>query len=281
MARRRRRYRERFRLPELTLKQILGWADAYHACSAKWPKKEAGRIPGSLGETWIRVHSALQKGYRGLPGGSSLARLLAECRGVRNHMALPRLTMAQLLGWADAHHRRTGSWPRRDSGRVAGALSETWSGIHSALKMGLRGLPGGSSLADLLARERGHRNRKNLPKLRHAQILRWADAHQCRTGRWPTHKSGGIADAPGETWLAVDSALAKGLRGLPGRDSLACLLERRRGVRHASHLPRLTVTLILHWADAHRKRKGEWPVVKSGPIPSSSAVSRLPRLSWG
>ena len=37
-------------------------------------------------------NAALDLGLRGLPGGSSLAQLLAEKRGVRNMMALPDLS---------------------------------------------------------------------------------------------------------------------------------------------------------------------------------------------
>ena len=38
----------------------------------------------------------------GLDGGSSLPRLLAEYRGVRNHRDLSDLTIEQILAWADA-----------------------------------------------------------------------------------------------------------------------------------------------------------------------------------
>jgi hypothetical protein len=61
------------------------------------------------------------------------------------------------------------------------------------------------------------------------QILAWADAHRARTGGWPGIDSGPIADAPGESWKAVDSALRAGCRGLPGCDSLPRLLARHRG----------------------------------------------------
>jgi hypothetical protein len=37
-------------------------------------------IPECPGETWARVEQALYRGYRGLAGGSSLARLLGEVR---------------------------------------------------------------------------------------------------------------------------------------------------------------------------------------------------------
>jgi hypothetical protein len=100
--------------------------------------RDDGAIADAPGETWLAVQTALERGRRGLPGGSSLAALLAEHRGVRNHMDLPRLSIKQILAWADAHHTRTGTWPRRDSGPVADARSETWGGIDTALKSGVR-----------------------------------------------------------------------------------------------------------------------------------------------
>src|SRR5262245_35930304 len=47
--------------------------------------------------------AALRLGLRGLPGGSSLARLLAARRGVRNHLDLPPLTVTKVLAWADRY----------------------------------------------------------------------------------------------------------------------------------------------------------------------------------
>src|SRR5438094_729721 len=91
--------------------------------------------------------------------------------------------------------------------------------------------------------------KKRWPDLEIEQILAWADAHHARTGRWPTAEAGPIADAPGETWNALDKALKKGGRGLPGGSSLACLLEERRDVPHRLHLPRLSIEQILRWAD--------------------------------
>ena len=37
-----------------------------------------GPVGGAPGETWGNVHAALAWGYRGLPRGSSLSRLLAQ-----------------------------------------------------------------------------------------------------------------------------------------------------------------------------------------------------------
>jgi hypothetical protein len=107
--------------PVLYHSQILRWVDEFHKRMRRWPRRDDGLIQGSLGETWTAIDQALTKGHRGLPGGSSLAQLLAERRGVRNRMRLPRFTIAQILDWADAHHQRTGRWPNVYSGKVVAA----------------------------------------------------------------------------------------------------------------------------------------------------------------
>jgi hypothetical protein len=147
----------------------------------------------------------------------------------------PQLTVAQILAWADAHHRRTGRWPGLNSGPVEEAPRETWRAISQALRNGFRGLPGGSSLVQLLAQERD-RSRPGRPPLKEEHILTWADGHYRRTGRWPNAASGAVLDAPGENWRAINSALWAGNRGLRGGSSLARLLRlngRRRRARPA------------------------------------------------
>jgi hypothetical protein len=143
----------------------------------------------------------------------------------------PKLTIAEVQRWADAHRRRTGRWPTARSGPVAEAPGDAWNAVAGALRDGWRGLPGGTSLALLLAEHRGRRTRVAVPLLTEAQVLAWADARRARTGRWPTAASGPVADAPGEHWAAVNSALRVGLRGLVG-GSLSRLLV-RQGRREA------------------------------------------------
>jgi hypothetical protein len=142
-------------------------------------------------------------------------------------MAKPRLSVVQILAWADAHHERTGRWPAARRGTVAEAPGLTWGAVDRALRRGLPGLPAGGSLARLLARHRGHRYPLAAQPLSEALILGWADGHHTRTGRWPGAHSGPVADTPGEHWGAINAALHNGLRGLPGGDSLARLLVRR------------------------------------------------------
>jgi hypothetical protein len=259
----------------LSVPQILAWADERHARTGSWPKRDAGAIPGSLGETWFKVDKALRNGTRALPGGASLARLLEEERGVRNVARLPPLTIRQVLGWADDHFGKTGAWPHKDSGEVAGAPGETWANVDAALRQGLRKLRGGSSLARLLARHRRVVNLADRPALSVKQVLAWAEGHYRRTGRWPTRNDGDIPGSRGDTWLAVDTALHRGRRGLEGCSSLAQLLARERGVRNPADPPPLTEELILAWVDAHRKRTGAWPRATSG------AVVGAPGETWG
>lgn len=258
------------RLRPFNVEDVLAWADAHHRRTGHWPKEESGSIPEAPGETWCKVQNAMREGRRGFRAGSSLSLLLAEHRGVRNHLALAPLTIKEILKWADAYYARHARWPSKDSGLVEDAPGETWTAVHVALTHGRRGLEGGSSLAQLLAEYREVRNRGNLSELSLSVILAWADAHHARSGRWPTQASGPILDATGETWLAVDKAARNGGRGLRGGSSLAKILRKHRSVqpKHRRQPP-LHVQTILSWADAYHRRTGRWPNQNSGPIPEA------------
>jgi hypothetical protein len=59
-----------------------------------------------------------------------------------------------------------------------------------------------------------------------------ADAWHAWTGAWPRKHDGPIPGA-GLKWLTIDNALNAGARSLPGKDTLARLLARERGVAAA------------------------------------------------
>jgi hypothetical protein len=178
------------------------------------------------------MQNALRRGERGLPGGDSLAQLLARQRGVRNRSRLPRYRITDILRWADAHFARTGKWPLSDSGPIAEAPGETWNAVHLALSQGYRGLPGGSSLARLLLRRRGVGRAISLRPLTTGEILTWTDAYHERHGRWPSLNAGKVPEAAPLTWVAIDLALRRGGHGLPGGSSLARLLKQKRQARN-------------------------------------------------
>ena len=260
--------------PRLLIKQILAWADAHHLRTGEWPTKSAGGISESRGETWWAVDQALTQGTRSLRGGSSLAALLLTHRDVRSNHTAPVLTMNQILRWAREHFSRTDKWPTSLSGAIPTSVGDTWKGIDYALRAGRRGLAGGSSVAKLLAEQGWKINPRSRRELALDRVLRWADIHREETGEWPTSHSGKVHHVRGETWVCVDTALRRGLRGLGGGSSLAQLLASRREARNPAGVPSLSEDQILKWADAHRARSGQWPRIRSG------CVGDAPKETW-
>ncbi len=263
------RIRKRPKRHELCVELILAWADAYFARTGRWPNINSGRIDETVDDTWRRIDDALRQGFRGLQHSLrlSLARVLEKYRGVRNSEFPPKLTVSRIVTWAKAHHRRTGRWPNDRSGAIVESSDETWLAIDMSLRKGRRGLPRGASLARLLEDRLGVRNLAHVSRLQIQQILTWADEFYQLRGRWPNRNSGAIADAPGENWCAINSALTNGHRGFPGGSSLAKLLARKRGARRAkSKFPQLTDAMILQWCDCYMRQHGEWPTKRSGPI---------------
>lgn len=256
-------------LPQLTVTQVLTWADDHHRRTGAWPLENSRPIPGAPHLTWSKISNALRNGSRGLPAGSSLAKLLTKHRRQAGYVGLfvrPELTVTRILKWADAHRSRTGEWPSSSSGSVLEAPDESWANIVAALPQGLRGLQRGSTLASLLAKHRGHRDRQHLAPLRESQILAWADRFARRTGHYPDNQSGLISNSGGESWIAIDYALRHGTRGLKARGSLAKFLVDQRRKRTPKYAPRLSYEWILRWADAHRRLTGKWPTTSRGKV---------------
>jgi hypothetical protein len=265
--------------PHFTIKQILAWADRYHAVHGRWPKPRSGAVAGSGGDTWMAIQKALVTPCRGLRAGYTLVTLLEKHRGVRNRQHLAPFTPRRMLAWADTFHRRHDRWPMLKSGPIPEAPGETWLRVEGALNKGQRGLPGGDSLSQFLMRHNRrpyHDWRKRVvrhERLSLEQIVAWADTFFQKNQRWPAAHSGPIAGTRNETWLSVDVALRAGVRGLPGGSSVALLLEERRGARHKHHRAPFLVKDLLAWADAYLARHGRWPSAASGPIPESAGDS--------
>jgi hypothetical protein len=224
---------------------------AGNANSGKLPNLTGMRLAARLRRRGLTLHAI------GLQLGLTKQAVHLLLRAYRRRRA--NLASEQILAWADNFHARYGRWPQVHSGRIHGGHGLTWLAVDHALAHGGRGLPGGSSLMQLLAEHRQVRNRYRLPTLTERQILTWADAHHHRTGRWPDLDSGPIPEAPGETWRRVQTALVEGLRGLPGGSSLPRLLLAERGVRKRTGRlrgPRHSEAQIVAWAQAHRSRTG-------------------------
>lgn len=226
------------RKPLLRLARILAWADHHLERTGKYPHAESGPVLAEPSEDWGAINQALVAGLRGLPGRDSLARLLQRERGRRHRLNLPRLTEEGILAWAQAHHDRTGAWPNQGAGPVDGIPGETWGNIEQSLRRGQRGLPGGDSLARLLARRLGVQRRParaRRPELTAETVLAWAELYHREMGEWPTANSLPEGLPAGERWKSIDRALREGRRGLPRGSSLARLLAGHREAGARGH----------------------------------------------
>ena len=247
--------------PPLTIEKILVWADTYHECEGKYPTLASGNVAGT-DETWPAINAALREGLRGLPGGTSLAEVLEEHRGRPNKSALPSLTERWIVKMAKQFKQKHGRYPTIASGQIEGT-QETWRGVDSALNKAHRNLPRKTTLAKLLEEKAGKPPRGK--PLTISVVLAWADDYREKNGKWPTKASGRITGT-NETWLAVDTALHKGLRSLPKAGTLAQVLAAHRGAENRLALEALTVTRIKQLIRSFYKIHGEWPTPTSGRV---------------
>jgi hypothetical protein len=66
-------------LSPFRIKDILTWARTHRRQTGAWPTPKSGPIAGTS-ENWRTVNNALVLGFHGLPGGSSLAKLLQRLK---------------------------------------------------------------------------------------------------------------------------------------------------------------------------------------------------------
>ena len=154
---------ERGRCPPLG--EIRDAARSYIAQHGKLPSLRAGPATPHFGrhETWHRVHALLQKEH-----GLSLRELIFDLKPAKApKVPLSKVTLSEdaILVAAKAFRDSQGRLPSYYSGdatayfpTLGGKLS--WRMVNRALVRGTRGLPGGTSLAQLLV-QHGLRHRKS------------------------------------------------------------------------------------------------------------------------
>lgn len=126
------------------------------ANSGKMPTIRSGDATPYFGypDTWKSVHQALAHGYRGMPGGSSLSKFLSN-HGFKPHKPRPKnkppLTMDAITIAIQRYRKMHRGNPSDASGDATPYFDhpETWTAIGQCLRIGFRGLPGGSSLSNL------------------------------------------------------------------------------------------------------------------------------------
>jgi hypothetical protein len=147
-----RQARKKRHLSQLSEDEVLAWCERFHNEYGRWPTQSDGAIPDTT-ETWAGLNATLRAGRRGI-AATTLADFLSEHRNVRNDRNLPPLTVNLILSWADQFFSDHGFWPKAKSGPCGPGISENWRGVDNALRIGYRGLRGGSSLAKLLDKYR-------------------------------------------------------------------------------------------------------------------------------
>jgi hypothetical protein len=283
-------YVNRLKQPDYEIEKIQDCILAHRQATGTWPTQKLGPVeygPYAGEETWLAIDNALRRGLRGLPGGSSLAELNEEVSKTHNLDYANRwkqtdYEIEKIQDCILAHRQATGTWPSTTSGPVEYgpyAEKEKWGAIQNALRVGVRGLPGGSSLAELNEEvsktyNLDYSNRLKQPDYETKKIKDCILAHRQATGTWPIDKSGPVKHGPyaeKETWLAIDNALRKGGRGLLGGSSLAQLNEEVSKTYNLDYVNRLKqpdyeIKKIKDCILAHRQATGTWPTQTSGPV---------------
>ncbi|MBI1373231.1 MAG: hypothetical protein GC159_10910 [Phycisphaera sp.] len=99
------------------------------------------------------------------------------------------------------------------------------------------------------------------------RVLKWAESHHVRTGRWPAERSGRVRDARGDiTWHQINLALWQGRTDAPEGTLLRDVLAEHFGVRATHQRQPLSEAKLLRWADRYRRNTGGWPKVTSGIV---------------
>jgi hypothetical protein len=121
--------------PPLCVERILDWADAHYARTGEYPRPNSGPVVDAVGENWASLNNALYCGFRGLPGGDSLPRLLVR------HGRRPALwAKSGARGWTATEDALVRKLPPAEAARQTGRqLKEVY---RRRSKLGLRNARG-------------------------------------------------------------------------------------------------------------------------------------------
>lgn len=176
----------------------------------------------------------------------------ADLRKLREGLGRPsHVTLEQVRVAMRAFHARYGRWPRHIDAVEVPGIDGTWASLEHALRKGLRGLPGGSSLA--MQRD-GVTPRARLTSKAIADAV---IAHRREHARWPGPSTRGRIPSLGYGWAAVDRSLKKGrVDGVLAGQSLADLVRQCQG--RARPL-RLTIAIVQDAIREYHAKNGAWP----------------------
>ncbi len=164
-------------------------------------------------------------------------------------------------------------WPNRKDG-VVPDLGGSWLAIDEALRVGVRGLPGGSSLSKERLALIGSRSRKQLTA---ASVKDAILAHHAATGAWPNESTAGATPGVAHSWSYLRAVVRKGTL-FPNGYTFSKLVRELRGLSPSKG--KITIDSV---EDAIRAfqvaNDGKWSsLATKGAVPITSRDG--PTLTW-
>ncbi len=133
---------------------VLQLCDAFYEKNNRYPNsKDRDKLVDGEKFNWRVIVSAYSKGRRGLKKGMSIAKLLKKNRNVINKYSnqKPKLSIKEIKFWIKEYIKDNDKPPvASEKKNVKGQIDENWHNLDNALRIGLRGLPRGNSLAKLV-----------------------------------------------------------------------------------------------------------------------------------
>ena len=180
-----------------------------------------------------------------------------ESRIVRRFRANKMLTEDLIWGWMKLYFITNGKYPSVKTNESP-ETGEEWRNIDSSLRIGNRGLRGGSSIAMLKSQRTGVKSVRRTSMLKESIVFRWMKRYCKEKGHWPRQSSMELSPE-GSTWCSVNSALQVGVRGLAGGSSLKKLRLKFNGLDK----PQLTEDNIFEWMKEYFEENQKWPLADS------------------
>ena len=244
----------------LSIQLIISWAKHHYQETNSWPTYESGVVLAEPSENWGAIRSNLVAGGRGLPSGLSIEKVLTNELGIVGVRSGKNLTEELVIRLAKAHFELTEVYPHEKSTWILDG-SDSWAAISAALREGLRGLPGGTSLAQLLDKAglKANSADRSYPSL--MEIIKAAEEFkELNNGNLPSRESGVFPNYLDLTWGKIDAGLKRG-DVIEGTDasSIADLWTKQFGYRNVNNLPDLSENQILEWCDLFKGRTGQFP----------------------
>lgn len=209
-----------------------------------WERDSEGNWVEVKGENWhSTIEPALRDGGRALPGGSSIHKLKKKY-GLTQKL----LAKETIRDWCQLFYERAKQtrgrgkcptvldkivWERDSEGIWVQVKGERWDKINGALRKGFRGLPGGSSLNELMEEYSITDNFTEEEIVKYFRLFyeKTKEDSDDRIGRYPNNGDPIVWDRDKDgNWIVVqdesfsgtiESALRNARRGMPGGSSIA------------------------------------------------------------